>query len=69
MPAATSAVLIVVGLLIAGLLTWIGLTLSRRKVTETADAHEALRMQAEAEATVVRSRAVAHELRAAELRT
>ncbi len=68
MSGAISAVLIVVGLLIAGLLTWIGLTLSRRKVTVTADAHEALRLQAEAEAAVVRSRAEAHESRATELR-
>jgi len=64
MSGAISAVLIVVGLLIAGLLTWIGLTLSRRKVTVTADAHEALRLQAEAEAAVVRSRAEAQESRA-----
>ncbi|HEY3004223.1 MAG TPA: ribonuclease Y [Kribbellaceae bacterium] len=69
MPDATTVVLVVIGLLIAGLLAWIGLTLSHRRTAETTASFEALRRQAEAEAEAIRSKAEAVELRAAELRS
>jgi ribonucrease Y len=61
-----------IGLLIAGLLTWIGLTLSRRRTAETSAAADSLRRQAEAEADAIRakaeSKAETAELRVSELR-
>jgi ribonucrease Y len=68
MPGAAAAVLIVVGLLIVGLLAWIGLTLSRRRTVESTEADESLRHQAEAEASVLRAKAEAIEHRASEAR-
>ncbi|GAA1146141.1 ribonuclease Y [Kribbella jejuensis] len=67
--------LTLIGLLIAGLLAWIGLTLSRRKALDTATAHheveaaaELVRRQAEEDAAVLRVRAEAAERRAEEIR-
>ncbi|MFD7157029.1 ribonuclease Y [Kribbella sp. NPDC059898] len=67
--------LALIGLLIAGLLAWIGLTLSRRKAVDTATAHheveaaaEQVRRQAEEDAVVLRSRAETAERRAEEVR-
>lgn len=72
MPDATSVGLAAIGLLIAGLLAWIGLTLSKRRTVESSQAADSLRRQAEAEAEVIRakaeSKAEAAELRASELR-
>ncbi|GAA3150296.1 ribonuclease Y [Kribbella aluminosa] len=72
---AMSVGLALIGLLIAGLLAWIGITLSRRKAVETATAHheveaaaEQVRRQAEEEAAVLRSRAATAEHRAEEVR-
>ncbi|HWD82900.1 MAG TPA: ribonuclease Y [Kribbella sp.] len=67
--------LTLIGLLIAGLLAWIGLTLSRRKAVDTATAYheveaaaEQLRRQAEEDAALLRTRAEAAEQRAEEIR-
>jgi ribonuclease Y len=67
--------LALIGLLIAGLLAWIGLTLSRRKAAEASTAQheveaaaEQVRRQAEEDAAVLRSRAEAAERRAEEIR-
>jgi ribonuclease Y len=74
--------LALIGLLIAGLLTWIGLTLSRRKAVDTARqeltqreeaasaqvAADLVRRQAEEDAAVLRTRAEAAEQRAEEIR-
>ncbi|NUS00448.1 MAG: ribonuclease Y [Kribbellaceae bacterium] len=67
--------LTLIGLLIAGLLAWIGLTLSRRKAVDTATVHheveaaaELVRRQAEEDAAVLRARAEAAERRAEEIR-
>jgi ribonuclease Y len=72
MPVATSVGLAAIGLLIAGLLAWIGLTLSKRRTVESTAAADSLRRQAEAEADAIRekaeSRAEAAEARAGELR-
>jgi ribonucrease Y len=80
---ATSVGLSLIGLLIAGLLAWIGFTLSRRKAAEgmaaaeleaatiaagAKSAAESLRRQAEEEAAVLRVRAEAAEQRAEEIR-
>ncbi|GAA1617090.1 ribonuclease Y [Kribbella sp. NPDC051137] len=72
---AMSVGLTLIGLLIAGLLAWIGLTLSRRKAVDTATAHhevevaaEQVRRQAEEDAAVLRSRAEVAERRAEEVR-
>ncbi|MGZ0146541.1 ribonuclease Y [Kribbella sp. WER1] len=72
---AMSVGLALIGLLIAGLLAWIGLTLSRRKAVDTATAHheveaaaEQVRRQAEEDAAVLRSRAETAEQRAEEVR-
>ena len=84
MPDATSVGLAAIGLLIAGLLAWIGVTLSKRRTAENSAAAESLRRQAEAEADAIRARAdseaetiraraeskaEAAETRAAEIRT
>jgi ribonucrease Y len=72
MPVATSVGLAAIGLLIAGLLAWIGLTLSKRRTVESTAAADSVRRQAEAEAEAIRakaeSKAEAAELRASELR-
>ncbi len=84
MPMATSVGLTLTGLLIAGLLAWIGFTLSRRKATDTSaadakleaatvtaaakSAADLVRRQAEEEAAVLRVRAEAAEQRAEEIR-
>ena len=80
---ATSVGLTLIGLLIAGLLAWIGFTLSRRKTADAAanakleaatiaasakSAAELVRRQAEEEAAVLRVRAEAAEQRAEEIR-
>jgi ribonuclease Y len=80
---ATSVGLSLIGLLIAGLLAWIGFTLSRRKAAESSaaadlqaatiaagakSAAESVRRQAEEEAAVLRVRAEAAEQRAEEIR-
>ncbi|TCO23418.1 ribonuclease Y [Kribbella steppae] len=80
---ATSVGLSLIGLLIAGLLAWIGFTLSRRKAAEgtaaaelqaatitagAKSAAESVRRQAEEEAAVLRVRAEAAEQRAEEIR-
>ncbi|MFG1908148.1 ribonuclease Y [Kribbella sp. NPDC048928] len=72
---AMSVGLALIGLLIAGLLAWIGLTLSRRKAAEASTAQheveaaaEQVRRQAEEDAAVLRSRAEAAERRAEEIR-
>ncbi|WP_427894347.1 ribonuclease Y [Kribbella sp. GL6] len=72
---AMSVGLALIGLLIAGLLAWIGLTLSRRKAVDTAAAHheveaaaEQVRRQAEEDAAVLRSRAETAERRAEDVR-
>jgi ribonuclease Y len=80
---ATSVGLTLIGLLIAGLLAWIGFTLSRRKTADAAanakleaatiaasakSAAELVRKQAEEEAAVLRVRAEAAEQRAEEIR-
>jgi ribonucrease Y len=80
---ATSVGLSLIGLLIAGLLAWIGFTLSRRKAAEGSaaaeleaatitagakSAAESVRRQAEEEAAVLRVRAEAAEQRAEEIR-
>ncbi|HZX08069.1 ribonuclease Y [Kribbella sp.] len=68
---AMSVGLTLIGLLIAGLLAWIGITLSRRKAADTATAHqevEQVRRQAEEEAAVLRTRAEAEERRAEQIR-
>jgi ribonucrease Y len=84
MPMATSVGLTLIGVLIAGLLGWIGFTLSRRKATDSSAAEaklqattitataksaaELVRRQAEEEAAVLRVRAEATEQRAEEIR-
>jgi ribonucrease Y len=84
MPMATSVGLTLIGVLIAGLLAWIGFTLSRRKATDSSAAEaklqattitataksaaELVRRQAEEEAAVLRVRAEATEQRAEEIR-
>ncbi|MFC6156684.1 ribonuclease Y [Kribbella jiaozuonensis] len=79
---ATSIGLTLIGLLIAGLLAWIGLTLSRRKAADNSTAQleaaqlaagaksaaELVRRQAEEEAAVLRTRAEAAEQRSEEIR-
>ncbi len=80
---ATSVGLSLIGLLIAGLLAWIGFTLSRRKAAEGSaaaeleaatiaagakSAAESVRRHAEEEAAVLRVRAEAAEQRAEEIR-
>ncbi|MFD3399069.1 ribonuclease Y [Kribbella sp. NPDC058693] len=79
---ATSIGLTLIGLLIAGLLAWIGLTLSRRKAADNSTAQleaaqlaagaksaaELIRRQAEEEAAVLRTRAEAAEQRSEEIR-
>jgi ribonuclease Y len=72
---AMSVGLTLIGLLIAGLLAWIGLTLSRRKAVDTSTAQhevevaaEQVRRQAEDDAAVLRTRAEAAERRAEEVR-
>jgi ribonucrease Y len=68
MPDVAVAVLIVVGLLIAALLAWIGSSLSRRRTAESNEQYESLRNQAETDASVLRSKAEAIEHRASEAR-
>ncbi|MET9272623.1 ribonuclease Y [Kribbella sp. NPDC003557] len=79
---AMSVGLALIGLLIAGLLAWIGLTLSRRKAVDTARqevtqreeaasakvAADLVRRQAEEDAAVLRARAEAAEQRSEEIR-
>ena len=72
---AMSVGLALIGLLIAGLLAWIGLTLSRRKAVDTArqeitqrEEADLVRRQAEEDAAVLRTRAEAAEQRAEEIR-
>ncbi|WUJ68953.1 ribonuclease Y [Kribbella soli] len=79
---AMSVGLALIGLLIAGLLAWIGLTLTRRKATDNSTAQleaaqltagaksaaELIRRQAEEEAAVLRTRAEAAEQRSEEIR-
>ncbi|MER7250077.1 ribonuclease Y [Kribbella sp. NPDC000426] len=79
---AMSVGLALIGLLIAGLLAWIGLTLSRRKAADNSTAQleaaqlaagaksaaELVRRQAEEDAAVLRTRAEAAEQRSEEIR-
>ncbi|WBQ02467.1 ribonuclease Y [Kribbella sp. CA-293567] len=56
-PTAASVGLVLIGLLIVGLLGWIGLTLSRRKVADVSAAHTAAEANAKLEAATITAEA------------